>query len=158
MEILIECQPENFLEDEEKNFLVDLSKEVLSRLGEIFKIEKNTEVSVVLTNNAFIHELNRTYRNIDAPTDILSFALDESDDEENFSEDVPHALGDLILSVERAKEQAVEYEHSLRREVAFLLVHGFLHLLGYDHIEEVDRLKMEEKQAELMNELKIFRN
>lgn len=158
MEILIECQPENFLEDEEKNFLVDLSKEVLSRLGEIFKIEKNTEVSVVLTNNAFIHELNRTYRNIDAPTDILSFALDESDDEENFSEDVPHALGDLILSVERAKEQAVEYEHSLRREVAFLLVHGFLHLLGYDHIEEADRLKMEEKQAELMNELKIFRN
>ena len=98
------------------------------------------------------------YRNIDRPTDVLSFALRESDEPEIiFDVDQPEMLGDIVISIDRAKEQAVEYNHSLRREVTFLTVHGILHLLGYDHIEENDRLEMEAEQKFLMDKLGISR-
>lgn len=126
------------------------------KVGELYGVE-NGEVSITLTNNEYIHELNREYRHIDRPTDVLSFALNES--EEPAIENGPdiNVLGDLVISVERAEEQAADYGHSVRREIAFLTVHGMLHLLGYDHMEETDRLEMEQEQRYVMDQLGIKR-
>ena len=115
------------------------------------------EVSVTLTDDAHIHELNRTYRGIDRATDVLSFALTESEEPEILGAPSGEILGDIIISVERAREQAMAYGHSYLRELSFLTVHGMLHLLGYDHMEEAERLEMEAEQREIMEELGIFR-
>ena len=115
------------------------------------------EVSVTLTDDAHIHELNRTYRGIDRATDVLSFALTESEEPEILGAPSGEVLGDIIISVERAREQAMTYGHSYLRELSFLTVHGMLHLLGYDHMEEAERLEMEAEQRAIMEELGIFR-
>lgn len=115
------------------------------------------EVSVTLTDNAYIQTLNKKYRQIDRPTDVLSFALNEGEEPQITGVPEFNVLGDIVLSVERAKEQAAEYGHSLRREIAFLTVHGMLHLLGYDHIEDTDRLEMEREQEAVMEKLGIAR-
>ncbi|MDI3327708.1 MAG: rRNA maturation RNase YbeY [Alicyclobacillaceae bacterium] len=91
------------------------------------------EVSVALVDDLRIRELNRLYRGIDRPTDVLSFAMREGEDGPAFGEGGRELLGDIVISVETALRQAREYGHGLEREVAFLAVHGFLHLLGYDH-------------------------
>ena len=116
------------------------------------------EVSVTLTDNVYIHTLNRDYLCIDRPTDVLSFALNESDEPEVADGPDVNVLGDLIISVERAKEQAADYGHSVKREIAFLTVHGMLHLLGYDHMEEEDRIEMENEQRYVMEQLGISRD
>ena len=144
---------------EELEFPADIEKNVRAaaeKVGELYGVE-NGEVSVTLTDNAYIHTLNREYRGIDRPTDVLSFALNES--EEPDVEDGPdvNVLGDLVISVERAKEQAADYGHSVKREIAFLTVHGMLHLLGYDHMEEEDRIEMEAEQRFVMEKLGIPR-
>ena len=144
---------------EELEFPADIEKNVRAaaeKVGELYGVE-NGEVSVTLTNNEYIHTLNKQYRGIDRPTDVLSFALNES--EEPDVEDGPdvNVLGDLVISVERAKEQAADYGHSVKREVAFLTVHGMLHLLGYDHMEEEDRIEMEAEQRFVMEKLGIPR-
>lgn len=126
------------------------------KVGELYGVE-NGEVSITLTNNAYIHELNREYRGIDRPTDVLSFALNESEEPEVKGGVDLNVLGDLVISVERAEEQAAEYGHSVKREMAFLTVHGMLHLLGYDHMEEADRLEMEAEQRFVMEKLGIRR-
>ena len=89
---------------------------------------------------------------------MLSFALNESEEPDIENGPDINVLGDIILSVERAEEQAADYGHSLRREIAFLTVHGMLHLLGYDHMEEADRLEMEKEQRYVMEQLGISRN
>ena len=99
----------------------------------------------------------RDYRGIDRPTDVLSFALNESEEPDIADGPDVNILGDLIISVERAEEQAADYGHSVRREMAFLTVHGMLHLLGYDHMEEADRLEMEAEQRFVMEKLGIPR-
>ncbi|MCI6100700.1 MAG: rRNA maturation RNase YbeY [Selenomonas sp.] len=144
---------------EELEFPTDIEENVRAaaeKVGELYGVE-NGEVSVTLTNNEYIHTLNKQYRGIDRPTDVLSFALNES--EEPDVEDGPdvNVLGDLVISVERAKEQAADYGHSVKREIAFLTVHGMLHLLGYDHMEEEDRLEMEAEQRFVMEKLGIPR-
>ena len=144
---------------EELEFPADIEKNVRAaaeKVGELYGVE-NGEVSVTLTNNEYIHTLNKQYRGIDRPTDVLSFALNES--EEPDVEDGPdvNVLGDLVISVERAKEQAADYGHSVKREIAFLTVHGMLHLLGYDHVEEEDRIEMEAEQRFVMEKLGIPR-
>jgi len=144
---------------EELEFPTDIEENVrvaAEKVGELYGVE-NGEVSVTLTNNEYIHTLNKQYRGIDRPTDVLSFALNES--EEPDVEDGPdvNVLGDLVISVERAKEQAADYGHSVKREIAFLTVHGMLHLLGYDHMEEQDRLEMEAEQRFVMEKLGIPR-
>ena len=153
MEVILSIYPEelSFAEEIEKN--VRLAAE---KTAELYGVP-TAEVSITLTNNAYIHELNKKYRQIDRPTDVLSFALNESDEPE--VEDGPeiNVLGDIIISVERAEEQAAEYGHSVRRERAFLTVHGMLHLLGYDHMEEADRLEMEAEQKYVMEQLGIPR-
>lgn len=126
------------------------------KVGELYGVE-NGEVSITLTNNAYIHELNRQYRGIDRPTDVLSFALNESEEPEVTGGVDINVLGDLVISVERAEEQAKDFGHSVKREMAFLTVHGMLHLLGYDHMEEKERLEMEQEQRFVMEKLGIPR-
>ncbi len=154
MKVMISTYPEElrFPEEIEENV-----RAAAEKVGELYGVE-NGEVSVTLTDNAYIHQLNRQYRQIDRPTDVLSFALNESVEPDIENGPDIDVLGDIILSVERAREQAADYGHSLRREIAFLTVHGMLHLLGYDHMEEADRLEMEKEQRYVMEQLGISRN
>ncbi|MBQ4573930.1 MAG: rRNA maturation RNase YbeY [Clostridia bacterium] len=122
------------------------------------EIEDAAEVSVTLVDNARIHELNLEHRDVDRPTDVLSFPMFEDeglDEDEALGELI---LGDIVLSLERAKEQAEEYGHSFERECAFLCVHSVLHLLGYDHeISEEEEKEMFAKQEAILQELGITR-
>ncbi|WP_227767504.1 rRNA maturation RNase YbeY [Zhaonella formicivorans] len=110
------------------------------------------EVSLLLVDDAYIHQLNREYRGIDRPTDVLSFALREETGEEPHYLPVPedNLLGDIIISLETAARQAIEYGHSLDREMAYLAVHGCLHLLGYDHETEEEKRRMREKEEKIL--------
>jgi len=132
-------------------------KMAAEKAGELYGL-KNAEVSITLTNNEHIHGLNLRYRGIDRPTDVLSFALNEGEEPEIFDGPAVDVLGDIILSVERAVEQAAEYGHSVQREIAFLTVHGMLHLLGYDHMEEADRIEMRREEEFVMKKLAIARD
>ncbi len=153
MNVIISNYPEDLTFPQE---IIDNVTTAAETVGKLYGVE-NGEVSVTLTNNEYIHQLNKQYRGIDRPTDVLSFALNESEEPE--IEDGPdvNVLGDLIISVERPQELAADYGHSVRREVAFLTVHGMLHLLGYDHMEEADRLEMEAEQRFVMEKLGIPR-
>ena len=104
---------------------------------------ENGEVSVMLCDEKTIHELNRTFRQVDAPTDVLSFPADELDRERPF-------FGDMAIYVKRASDQAAEYGHSLEREIAYLSAHSALHLVGYDHMQEDERAVMREKEEHVM--------
>ena len=121
------------------------------------------EVSVILTDNASIRELNRDHRQIDAPTDVLSFPMLEFEKESDFShvedsvedcfdpETGELVLGDIIISVEKVMEQAEKYRHSRERELAFLLAHSMLHLCGYDHMDDAEREEMERRQDDILS-------
>lgn len=118
---------------------------------------KSGEVALTFVDDEQIHELNVTYRGVDSPTDVLSFAMQEEMDDEldiafaEDDEDVPTALlGDIIISIDRAIAQSEEYGHSLEREVGFLFVHGFLHLLGYDHDDDEAERLMFSKQEQIL--------
>jgi len=115
---------------------------------------KDIEFNVILTNNKYIHELNREYRNIDRETDVITFALE---DDLSFPEMENRVLGDIYISIDKARTQAKEYGHSFKRELCFLAVHGFLHLLGYDHMIEEEEKIMFNLQEEILDEAKITR-
>lgn len=114
---------------------------------------KNAECNIIFVTNEKIHEINYQYRGIDRPTDVISFALEDNQD---FEMKI-RVLGDIYISVEKAKEQAEAYGHSFRREISFLAVHGILHLLGYDHMEKEDEKIMFAKQEEVLNQYGILR-
>lgn len=124
-------------------------------VGELYGVE-NSELSVMLTDDEHIHALNKKFRGIDRATDVLSFAFRESDEPEIFGADF-EILGDVIISLERAKVQSAEFGHSFLREIIFLEVHGLLHLLGYDHIDADERREMESEQKFVMDKLGIRR-
>ena len=153
MEITIGREPENLDVPQEA---LDAVRRAVLTVGELYGV-MDAEVSVTLTNDAHIHALNRDYRGVDRPTDVLSFALTESEEPEIFDAPGGVVLGDLVISLERAAAQAETYGHSFLRELSFLTVHGMLHLLGYDHIEEEERLEMEEEQRRVMDALGIAR-
>lgn len=153
MNILFRRETEGLSLD--KYFEADIYR-ALKKIGELYNLT-DAEVSIILTNDAQIHEINKNYRHVDRPTDVISFALQESVEPLIAGGPAINILGDIIISVDRAKEQASIYGHSLRRELVFLAVHGMLHLLGYDHQEENDRLEMEEEQREIMEMLGISR-
>lgn len=134
-------------------------RNVLETAADAEKIADGTEVSVTFVNDERIRELNHTYRNMDRPTDVLSFALQEQGEEETqiVGEEVPRTLGDIVISVPKAKEQAESYNHSFLRELGFLAVHGFLHLCGYDHMTEEDERKMFSRQRELLERYGLTR-
>ena len=121
----------------------------------IKKLElKNVEFNVILVDNEYIHKLNKEYRNIDRETDVISFALEDDD---SFPTLDTKVLGDIYISIDKAKSQAEEYGHSFKRELCFLAVHGFLHINGYDHMEPDDEKIMFGLQEEILNEAKITR-
>ncbi|MFD4930619.1 rRNA maturation RNase YbeY [Peribacillus butanolivorans] len=122
-------------------------------------IEKDTELSVTFVDNKRIQEINKEYRHKDAATDVISFALEEmgEDEVEIIGAEMPRMLGDIIISIERTKEQAEEYGHSFDRELGFLALHGFLHLLGFDHMTEEDEKVMFTKQKEILEEYGLSR-
>lgn len=120
---------------------------------------RECELSVTFTDNGKIRILNRDYRGIDRPTDVLSFPMYSFSDGDVPDGDEHVMLGDIVISVEKAREQAAEYGHSLRREIAFLAVHSVLHLLGYDHeTSEEDEKEMFALQEKIMNALGIGRD
>lgn len=123
-------------------------KEISSILQYAYSLEgkERGELSITLTDNERIHELNRLYRNVDRPTDVLSFPLEEEE-----------LLGDIIVSIPKAMDQAKEYGHSFRRELYFLIVHGFYHLLGYDHETPEQESQMFSRQEQVLNHFGIVR-
>lgn len=127
----------------ENNLLNNIDyNRIIEDIENLFNVEFETskEVSVIIVNSEEIHEMNKQYRNIDRPTDVLSF--------EEYEDDY---LGEIFICEEKVYEQAKSYNHSNEREFAFLLTHGLLHLLGYDHIEKEDEEVMFKKQDELLN-------
>ena len=134
-------------------------------LSQCFKEEKLEDsklcVTVTLTTPKTIQEINKQYRNIDRATDVLSFPMFEKDEldskiqENDFeNEDI---LGDIVVSVEKVNEQAIEYGHSFERELSYMIVHGFYHLMGYDHIKEDDKKVMRKKEENILRKLDITR-
>lgn len=114
----------------------------------------NLEFNVIIVDNEKIHELNKEFRGIDRPTDVITFALEDNED---FPKLETRILGDIYISLEKAKGQAIEYGHGFLRELSFLAIHGFLHLLGYDHMVEEEEKVMFGKQEEILNGFGIER-
>lgn len=114
----------------------------------------NPILNIVIVDNKKIQEINKLYRNKDAVTDVISFAFEEVED---FKYDNVRFLGEIYISYERCVSQAEEYGHSIKREFCYLAVHGLLHLLGYDHIEEEDKKVMRALEEEILNEYDITR-
>ncbi|MCM3761501.1 rRNA maturation RNase YbeY [Alkalihalobacillus oceani] len=131
----------------------NLVKELLAKTAELEKVEGETEVSVTFVSLDRIQEINRDYRGKDQPTDVISFALNEQDEEELdvVAEGLPNVLGDIIISVSHIRSQAEEYGHSFERELGFLTVHGMLHLLGYDHLNEDEEKEMFSRQEDILS-------
>ena len=151
----------------------DVIKSVVNGAIDYIKCPYETYVEVAITDNNTIKEINREHRGIDAPTDVLSFPLieyekpgdfsflDKMDDDmayEYFEPDTGELLlGDIVLSVDRIYSQALEFGHSVKRELAFLVAHSMLHLFGYDHMEEEERIQMEQMQRDILEGLNILR-
>lgn len=131
---------------------------VLTKAAEVYGLEEADEVSVVLCDDHYIHELNLQYRGKDCSTDVLSFALNEGEEFEITDGPPEKLLGDIIISLDTAVRQAEEYGHSVERELAYLAVHGMLHLLGYDHEETTEREEMRGEEEYVLGLLGIVRN
>ena len=152
-----------YLDLEENKEYEDIIKKVIEQCFKEENIENSKlYISITLTTPEHIHEINKQYRNVDKETDVLSFPmfekqeLDEKIKNQKFEyEDV---LGDIVISIERVKGQAKEYGHSFEREFSYMIVHGFYHLMGYDHIEEQDKVIMRPKEENILNKLGIRRD
>lgn len=134
-------------------------QEGLQAVARLNDLPAEAEVDVTIVDDEEIHALNREYRNMDKPTDVLSFALDEdcedSDEPELIGGPEEHLLGDIIISAETALRQAEEYGHGLEREMTYLAVHGMFHLLGYDHMTDEDKAKMRAKEEEALRAINL---
>ena len=142
--------------NETNNEIEELSimKEVLEYACEKEKLN-NVNFNVIIVDNEYIHNINKEYRKIDRETDVITFAL-EDEDSIKLPEDI-RILGDIYISIDKVKSQAEEYGHSIKRELCFLAVHGFYHLLGYDHMTEEDEKVMFKKQKEVLEGYGITR-
>lgn len=165
MTIQIECESKDIPEFDYETLI----KKVITASLDYEGCPYEAEVNVVLTDNEEICRVNKEFRQIDRPTDVLSFPMVDYEEPGNFDfledrleyfhpESGELLLGDIMISVERAREQAAEYGHSLEREMAFLTAHSVLHLCGYDHMEDEERLVMEEKQRQILDKLGITRD
>ena len=151
-----------YIDIQEKKEYEDIIKKVIE---ECFKTENLTDsklyINIILTTSENIKEYNKKYRNIDRETDVLSFPMFEKEElndmirNKNF--DNIDILGDMIISIPKVEEQAIEYGHSFERELAYMVVHSFYHLMGYDHIEEADKPLMRTKEEFVLNKLNITR-
>lgn len=133
---------------------LDEVEKVLYKAMEKENLE-NTSFNLIIVDNEYIHELNKNYRHIDRETDVITFALE--DDDTLIVGGDERILGDIYISIDKAKSQALEYGHSLLRELSFLAVHGFYHLLGYDHMTKEDEEVMFKKQDEVLDACGISR-
>lgn len=124
-------------------------------------LHTNMYISITLTNPKNIRKINKKYRNIDKETDVLSFPMFEKDEIQTIIKSneyyVDDVLGDIVISIQRVEEQAIEYEHGFERELAYMVTHGFYHLMGYDHIEEQDKIIMRPKEEKVLKRLNITR-
>ena len=143
---------------------IKLIEDILNFAGSYLKLPENTEMSVTLMDNEHIHEINKKYRGVDKPTDVISFAIEEDDpdevpiilpEDEEF--DIPKNIGDIMVSMDKVKEQAEYLGHSEDRELGFLVVHGFFHLNGYDHMKEEDEKEMFGLQREILDSYGLTR-
>lgn len=125
-----------------------ISEYVKALLEDEFDATKPVYVSLLITDNETIQEINRDYRGKDMPTDVISFAYHDGDD---FDIGPYDTLGDIVISLDRVEEQSIDYGHSFKREFYYVLTHGLLHLLGYDHIEDEDKREMREREEEILN-------
>lgn len=152
-----------YLDIEENERYEKIIKKVIEKCFKEEKIENSKlYVSITLTNPENIHKINKEYRDVDRETDVLSFPMFEKSelDEKIKKQEFEHEdiLGDIVISIDRVKEQAEEYGHSFEREFAYMLVHGFYHLMGYDHIKEEDKIIMRPKEEKVLNDLDIRRD
>ncbi|CFY00791.1 Endoribonuclease YbeY [Syntrophomonas zehnderi OL-4] len=132
---------------------------VVKSFTKLSSIPPNTELSILLVDNNYIKELNFIYRQLNEPTDVLSFAMNElSEGEPNIAfNDELNVLGDIVISLEKADEQRKEYGHSFERELGFLVAHGMLHLLGYDHENEEEEKVMRQLEKKILQAAKLER-
>ncbi len=142
----------------------DLDEVWLRRLDEILPLYRDQEglpddlvIGLTFTGDEEIRAINKEYRGIDRATDVLSFPLYERDDEIELLEGEPAPFGDIVLSVPHAQAQAAEYGHSVEREVCYLIVHGLMHLAGYDHIEADDKAEMRAEEEQLLSAVGVTR-
>ncbi len=178
MRVLVSVH-ESVQEDAQLEAMQTIIYRVTDAVAKTYGLGEEEELSVLLCDNATIHALNLEYRGIDRPTDVLSFALNEDatepeeeeevfdgDDEidveeeglfDEVSAEEEHLLGDLIISVERMREQAEEYGHGEERELAYLTVHGCLHILGYDHMTDEDKAEMRTEEEFILKDLGYIR-
>lgn len=134
----------------------ELINKVIQKCFEIENLQNtNLYVSVILTTPSIIKNINNEFRNINKETDVLSFPMFEKDEIQHIMEE--EALGDIVISIERVKEQAEEYGHSFKRELAYMLVHGFYHLMGEDHMNEEEKARMRQKEENVLQTLNINR-
>ena len=152
-----------YIDIEEKKEYEEIVKRVLEQCyKEELMEESKLYITVTLATPDYIHEINKQYRNVDRATDVLSFPMFEKEELEQKikNKDYEHedVLGDIIISVEKVEEQAKEYGHSFERELSYMLVHGFYHLMGYDHIKEEDKKVMRPKEEKILEELNITRD
>lgn len=141
---------------------LNLIEQLIISASKKLELGSNFEMSVTIVDNNRIHEINKEYRKIDRPTDVISFAIEDNDEEDfeiffdtlDKEEDfeIPRLLGDIFISIDKAEEQAKEFGHSFDREIGFLAVHGFLHLNGYDHQTEEEEHEMFSLQDEILKE------
>ena len=148
----------NYLDVDEEEEYNNIIKEVLNKCFEEENLfNRNLYVNVVLTNPENIRTINKEHRQIDKETDVLSFPMYEKTEIANIKLDKEDILGDMVISIERVKEQAKEYGHSFKRELAYMVVHSFYHLLGYDHIKEEDKKEMRPKEEKILSKLNLGR-
>ncbi len=153
-----------FWDLEENSDYVELIEKVVKTCFEEENLVKtNLYLNVILTNPETIKETNKKYRDIDKETDVLSFPMFEKEEvneiinQSSKSEPIEDVLGDIMISIPRVIEQSKEYGHSVERELAYMIVHGFYHVMGYDHIKEEDKLIMRPKEEFILNKLNITR-
>lgn len=159
MDLLIVDKTETLSEQ-----LLNMTQDLLDFSAKELSLADDTEMSVTFVNNQEIQEINREYRDKDRATDVISFAIeDDSSDElanlvsEAMLDEFPRNLGDIFVSIDKANEQAKEYGHSFERELGFLIVHGFLHLNGYDHMIEEDEKEMFKLQRKILDDYGLQR-
>ena len=151
-----------YLEQKQNSKYEEIIEKVIKKCFEVENlIDSQLYISITLTNPENIHKINKEYRNVDKPTDVLSFPMFEKEEidkkieEKDFEyEDI---LGDIVISIEQVQNQAEEYGHGFEREFAYMIVHGFYHLMGYDHMVEEDKAIMRQKEENILNSLEITR-
>ena len=147
----------NQLDEKYQQLVLD----ILNFAGDALSLADDTEMSVTFVDNDEIQNINREYRDKDMPTDVISFAIEDEGDEEPFimmeGIDLPRNIGDIFISIDRAREQAERFGHSFERELGFLAVHGFLHLNGYDHMEPEEEKEMFDLQRKILDDYGLQR-